>query len=142
VPDTVRGQILSFDFGLRQVGVASAHTDMAIVSPVCVLNAQGGKVPDADISKLIKEWKPKGLIVGLPINMDGTESKLSQKARNFAEWLREITNLPTIMVDERLTSREAKSMANELGHGGNYRKKPVDAIAACLILEQWLGARS
>lgn len=142
MPDPFQGQILGFDFGLRQIGVASTHTSMAIVSPVGVLAAQDGKVPAGEITKLTKEWKPKGLVVGLPINMDGTESALSQKARDFASWLGEITELPVTLVDERLTSREAKSMASELGHAGDYRKKPVDAIAACLILEQWLGNRS
>lgn len=141
MPDDVRGQVLGFDFGLRQIGIASAHTDMAIVSPVGVLKAQDGRVVATEITKLTREWKPKGLIVGLPINMDGTESKLSQKARNFAEWLGELTELPVLLVDERLTSREAKTMASELGHAGDYRKNPVDAIAACLILEQWLGNR-
>lgn len=139
MPEEISGQVLAFDFGLRQVGVASAHTEMKIVSPVGVLLAQNGKVAAQDVTKLTREWKPKGLVVGLPINMDGSKSSLSQKATEFADWLREITSLPVIMVDERLTSREAKSMASELGHSGDYRKKPVDAIAACLILEQWLG---
>lgn len=142
MPEKLQGQVLGFDFGLRQIGVASAHTEMAIVSPVGVLQAQNGKVRDAELTKLIREWKPKALIVGLPINMDGSESKLSQNARAFAEFVGQLTGLPVILADERLTSREAKAMANELGHAGDYRKKPVDAIAACLILEQWLGNRS
>jgi putative pre-16S rRNA nuclease len=141
VPEAVRGQILGFDFGLRQIGVASTHTDLGIVSPVSVLSAKNGRVNPAEVVALVKEWRPKALVVGLPINMDGTESELSKRARHFANWLGEVTAMPIEMVDERLTSREAKAMASEQGHSGDYRRQPVDAIAACLILEQWIGNR-
>ena len=142
MPEDIQGQVLGFDFGLRQIGVASTHTAMGIVSPVGILNAKNGKVNAAEISSLVKAWKPKLLIVGLPLNMDDTESELSKLARGFADWLGKITGLPTELVDERLTSREAKAMASEQGHSGDYRRQPVDAIAACLILEQWLGNQS
>ncbi len=142
MPDLPSGQVLAFDFGLRQLGVASAHSNHGIVSPVGVLPMRDGQAESTAISKLIKEWKPKLLVVGLPLNMDQTESELSQRARRFADWLSELSNLPVVLADERLTSREAKSMAGEMGHRGDYRRRPVDAIAACLILEQWLAEQA
>ncbi|MGB0360620.1 MAG: Holliday junction resolvase RuvX, partial [Endozoicomonas sp.] len=87
---------------------------------------------------LISEWKPDAVIVGIPLNMDGTESEMSRRARKFGNRIHGRFNLPFYEVDERLTSFEAKKWAEKLGHKGHYRSNPIDAMAAQIILEAWL----
>jgi putative Holliday junction resolvase len=94
---------------------------------------------------LIEEWKPDLLLVGLPLNMDNSESELSQRARKFARRLEGRYNIDVIMVDERLTSREAKSMLQEEQRparrgGKSHDLTKIDHLAAALILQSWLQA--
>ncbi len=115
---------------------------MAIATPLTEIRAKDG-VPDwQQVGKLIAEWQPKKLIVGLPLNMDGSESHLSQRARKFGNRLEGRFGLKVVMVDERLTSRSAKEEMTDLGHKGNYKNKPVDSVAACLILEQYFNSQN
>ncbi len=86
---------------------------------------------------MIAEWRPQLLLVGLPLNMDDTESELSARARKFGNRLHGRFGLPVEWHDERLSTREAKMEAAERGHKGNYAQAPVDSIAARLILESW-----
>ncbi len=90
------------------------------------------------VSQLIAEWRPDLLVVGDPINMDGSDSELSARARKFARRLHGRFNLPVAMVDERLSSFEAKQLSRERGHRGDYRRHPVDSDAAELVLRSWL----
>jgi putative holliday junction resolvase len=134
-------QLLCFDFGLSSIGIATGQTDMAIATPLPEIKAKEG-VPDwSVIENLIAEWQPKTLLVGLPLNMDGSESALSAKARKFGNRLSGRFGVDVEMIDERLTSRSAKEEMAEIGYNkgkkGNYKNKPVDSIAACLILEQY-----
>ena len=94
------------------------------------------------IGALLKEWQPGLILVGLPLNMDGSESELSSRARTFGNRLNGRFNLPVEMVDERLSTREAKWEAAARGHKGNYREAPIDSIAARIILEAWLQAQA
>ena len=131
-----QGVILAFDFGTRQIGLASGQTITATASPLTQLPARDG-IPDWEhIEALVREWQPTLILVGLPLNMDDTESALCVRARKFARRLHGRTGKPVLMVDERLSTREAKALDQR--RGGNYREQPVDAIAACLILESWL----
>ena len=110
---------------------------------LCTLKAQNG-VPDWNqVEKLIKEWKPDAIVVGLPLNMDGTPSEMSERAEKFARRLHGRYNLPVHTHDERLTTFEAKGeqMARG-GRHGSYRDNPVDAIAAALLLQGWLEANT
>lgn len=144
------GTILAFDFGTRQIGLASGQTVTATASPQANLPARDG-VPDWEqLEALIGDWQPTLLLVGLPLNMDGSESDLCARARKFARRLHGRTGKAVLMVDERLSTREAKSLEQpqgaKPGRGRNkssrrpsYREQPVDAIAACLILESWFG---
>lgn len=93
---------------------------------------------------LLEEWRPDLLVVGLPLNMDGSESDMSARARKFANRLHGRFGLPVELFDERLSSFEAKTLVNsELPEAGKAFKKPatVDALAAALILESWLKAQ-
>lgn len=95
-------------------------------------------IPDWKVvSQLLTEWQPDLLVVGLPLNMDGSESAMSIRARKFGNRLHGRYGKPCEMVDERGTTREAKLIAREAGHKGNYRQDSVDGIAAILILEGW-----
>lgn len=131
-------QLMAFDFGLRQIGVATGNTRSGIASELTVVNARNGKPNWDEVQKVVREWQPELCLVGLPINMDGTESELSGQARKFARQLEGRFGFQTEMVDERLSSFEAKGRAREEGHKGDYKAVPVDALAAKILVEQWL----
>lgn len=130
--------LLGFDYGSKQIGVAVGQAITGQARELCVLKAQNG-VPDwSQIEKLIKEWQPDALVVGLPLNMDGTPSEMSARAEKFARRLGGRFNLPVFTHDERLTTYEAKGQRLAQGQRGGYRERPVDALAAALLLEGWL----
>ncbi len=135
-------RVMAFDFGLRQIGVASANVPFGTTQPLSILTARDG-VPDWDeVQTLIDEWQPELLLVGDPLNMDDSESPLAQRARRFARRLHGRFGREVVMVDERLTSFEAKLTQRERGHSGDYKKRPVDSDAAELILRTWLNEHS
>lgn len=130
--------LLAFDYGTKNIGVASGQTITRSATALSPLKAKEG-VPDwAHIEKLLKEWKPDLILVGLPLNMDDTESELSARARKFANRLHGRFGVKTEMVDERLTSFEAKGEIISQGGSRDYKNNPVDSIAARLLLEGWL----
>lgn len=130
--------LLGFDYGSKQIGVAVGQVVTGQARELCTLKAQNG-VPDwAQVEKLITEWKPDAIVVGLPLNMDGTPSEMSARAEKFARRLHGRFNLPVFTHDERLTTFEAKGRRLAEGQRGGYRERPVDALAAALLLEGWL----
>lgn len=133
-------RLLCFDFGLNSIGVATGQSELGIATPLPELKAKQGAPDWNEIAKLISDWQPKKILVGLPLNMDGSESTLSRKARKFGNRLNGRFQLEVEMVDERLTSRSVKEEMVGIGHRGNYKHKPVDSVAACLILEQYFGS--
>ncbi|WP_263261348.1 Holliday junction resolvase RuvX [Pseudomonas sp. RIT-PI-S] len=135
--------LLGFDYGSKQIGLAVGQVITGQARELCVLKAQNG-VPDwLKVEALIKEWKPDALVVGLPLNMDGTPSDMSARAERFARQLNGRFNLPVHTHDERLTTFEAKGERMARGQRtGSYRDNPVDAIAARLLLEGWLEANA
>ena len=136
---TQHKRLLGFDFGLKQIGVASGQTLTSSATGLTILKAVDG-IPKWDqVEKLLKEWSPDLVVVGLPLNMDDSESDLSNRARKFARRLQGRFAVEVEMVDERLTSREAKSI------GRDQRTQDltkIDHIAASLILQSWLDAPS
>lgn len=129
---------MAFDYGLRQIGVAVGNSLLASSQPLTVIKANDG-IPDWQaLTQLVSEWQPDILVVGDPLNMDGSESALCQRARKFGRRLHGRLGLPVEMADERLTSYEAKQMGRERGHRGNYKRDPIDSQAAELILQTWL----
>ncbi len=130
--------LLAFDYGTKNIGVAVGQTITSSARPLTPLKAKDG-IPDwTHIEKIIAEWKPDLVLVGLPLNMDDTESELSARAKKFANRLNGRFGVKTEMVDERLTSFEAKGEVMSRGGSQDYKKNPVDCIAARLILESWL----
>lgn len=128
--------LLAFDYGTRSIGVAVGQTVTSSARPLTELRARDGTPDWGHIEKLLQEWQPDLVLVGLPLNMDGSESDFAARARKFARRLHGRFGVAALMMDERLTTQEAKSIA---GHNSNYRDNPVDALAAQLILESWLG---
>ena len=121
--------VMSFDFGMKKIGVAVGQALTRTATPVKVLNARAGTPDWHMVEVLIKEWKPDHLVVGLPLNMDDTMSEMSIRAERFARRLTGRFNIPHSTVDERLSSVEAREYSNGT--------EPIDAIAAKLILETW-----
>ncbi|MCB1646065.1 MAG: Holliday junction resolvase RuvX [Pseudomonadales bacterium] len=121
--------VMAFDFGTRKIGVAVGQGITRSASPAGTIRAKDGIPNWDDIARLIRTWEPAVLIVGLPLNMDGTESELSLRALKFARRLTGRFQLPHIVMDERLTSREARWITGSDGE--------IDDVAAALILESW-----
>ena len=129
--------LIAFDYGTKNIGVASGQTITRSANAQAQLKAKDG-VPDWNqIEKLLKEWQPDLVLVGLPLNMDGSESELSTRARKFANRLHGRFGVKVELVDERLSSFEAKGEVMEQGGSRHYKLNPVDSIAARLILESW-----
>ena len=130
--------VLAFDFGLAQIGVAVGNTLLRSTQPLAILRAREG-IPDWQaLEQLVRDWQPDLLLVGDPLNMDGSDSELCERARKFARRLHGRLGLPVTMVDERLTSFEAKQVSREQGHRGDYKRRPIDSQAAELVLQSWL----
>ncbi len=130
--------LLAFDYGTKNIGVASGQTLTGSANIQAPLKAKEG-IPDWNqVEKLLKEWQPDLVLVGLPLNMDSSESEFSARARKFANRLHGRFGVKVQMVDERLSSFEAKSEVMERGGSRDYKNNPVDSIAARLILEAWL----
>lgn len=133
--------IIGFDYGLKNIGIAIGQSITNTASEQPSIAARDG-IPDwRQLEKLLQEWSISEAVVGLPLNMDNTESELSKRARKFANRLHGRFGLTVHLMDERLSSHEAKEEAAGRGHKGHYGKNPIDAIAARLILESWLANR-
>lgn len=133
--------LLAFDYGHKRIGVATGQSVTGTASPLTVLARHGGRTDWLAIRKLIDEWRPGALVVGLPLMEDGTESDLTRSARRFGRRLREETSLPVHFADERYTSAAARSDFAELRREGAVRQSDrgrIDAVAAQRILETWL----
>ena len=128
---------LAFDYGTRNIGVASGQSVARSAVERTALKAKGGVPNWQEVEALLKEWKPDLVIVGLPLNMDDSESELAVRARKFAQRLHGRFGVAVEMVDERLSSYEAKGEVMARGGSRDYGKNPVDSIAARLILESW-----
>lgn len=137
--------ILAFDYGTRSIGVAVGQTLTQTADELPPMKAKDG-IPNWEaVAQLIASWQPDMVLVGLPLNMDGSESELATRAKKFANRLHGRFGVAVEMMDERLSTFSAKGEAMQRGHRGNYREQPVDSIAARLILESWfttLGVRS
>lgn len=135
-----RERILGFDFGTARIGIAVGNTITCTAEPLAVV-ASGTGGPDwPGIEKIIGQWNPRTLIVGLPISLCGDETASSEKVRRFARQLGNRTGLEVRLVDERLTTREATDIiARNTASGISGRKNPppVDSVAAQLILETY-----
>jgi len=127
--------LLGFDYGKLRIGIAVGQDITGTATALCTLHCHNGK-PDWDkISGLIAEWSPGSLVVGLPLQADGSDSATTLAARNFASELEARYRLPVYGMDERLSSHAARDLQREMG---GKSKEGIDAIAASIILQNWL----
>lgn len=117
--------ILAFDFGLRRIGVAVGEPELGTAHPLPAV------ARFAQIEKLVEQWKPAQLVVGLPVSVEGNPHAMTRQAQDFARRLERRFKLPVARVDERYTSVEAESRLR------GVKKKAIDSVAAQLLLEQY-----
>lgn len=129
--------ILAFDYGTRSIGAAVGQTLTRTADELPPLKAKDGIPSWDEIAGLIATWQPDMVLVGLPLNMDGSASELAARAKKFANRLHGRFGVKAEMMDERLSTFSAKGEAMQRGHRGDYRDNPVDSIAARLILESF-----
>ena len=130
--------ILAFDFGTKRIGVAIGQRLTKLARPLVTLPAKNG-VPQWDkVAQLIKHWRPAELVVGIPLNMDGSEQPLTHLAREFAQSLQQRLHLPVHEVDERLTTVSARERLFAEGGYKALQDGQVDSMAAQMILQSWL----
>lgn len=127
---------LGFDFGERRIGVAVGQTLTATATPLAIVEAIDGRPPWMRIEALVEEWSPDAVVVGLPLNMDGSEQDMTARARRFGNQLRGRFSLEVHFADERLSTREAHARPQ----AGRARRdgEPRDDVAAQIILESWM----
>jgi len=133
--------LLGFDYGRKRIGVAVGQELTASAQPLATVHMVQNK-PDWDhITRLLEQWKPALVIVGKPLNMDGTEHEMTRAATRFANQINGRYNLPVEMIDERLTSLQAEEIITEQRRTGRIKKNAgkaaIDQVAAQLILETW-----
>ena len=131
--------LLAFDFGEARLGVAVGYKKTGMVHPLVTLRVKDDQPDWTQVEKLLDEWKPVALIVGLPLNMDGSDNDMTAKARKFGNRLNGRYNLPIHMVDERLTTRIASEALAETGLASRKHKAVIDQLAAQHILQTYLG---
>ncbi len=129
--------LLGFDYGERRIGVAVGQSLTATASPLATVAVREGKPDWERIGTLIAEWQPDELVVGLPLNMDGSEQPMTVAARRFARRLGGRHQLTVHLADERLSTREANARIHA-GGGARGARIDDDPVAAQVILEGWL----
>lgn len=133
---------LCFDFGMKSIGVAIGNPVTTTATPLSAITAVEGAPNWQQVAELVTDWKPQALIVGLPLNMDGTEQPITSEARLFGEKLQGRFGLPVHFVDERLSTVEAKARLFELGGAKKLTKSKIDSVSACLIYESYINRHS
>jgi putative Holliday junction resolvase len=135
------GVILAFDFGHRRIGVACGDSITRSASPAGTVAVDAAGPRWDQIDSLLRRWTPHLVVVGLPYNVDGSESALGRDARRFAAQFSERYPLEVAMVDERYSSMDAHARLKSARESGLMRRKvskaDIDAAAACVILERW-----
>ena len=128
--------VLAFDFGLKQIGIAFGQTITNQSTGIKIIKAKNGVPNWNEIKTIVEEWNPNTLVVGLPINMDDSESDMSKLTRTFAKGLKDRIHKSVKLMDERLSSREAKNELKEVFK--NFDATKADHIAASFILQSYL----
>ena len=130
--------LLAFDYGEKRIGVAVGNSLTRHARPLVIVQNRSREYRFEAVGKLIAEWKPDALVVGLPMHPDGTPHEMTQLAKRFGNQLNGRFNLPVTWIDERYSSVEAKAEIR----AGNARADMLDAEAASIILQQYLDGLS
>ena len=124
-------QIVALDFGIKKIGVAVCQTETNTSSPLHVIQNKDNKINWNEISIVLDEWKPDLILIGKPLNMDGTDSEIMKKVDKFFQKLKSTYEAEYQYVDERLTTFEAREILKE------NEKDFVDANAAKILIDSW-----
>lgn len=129
---------LGLDLGKARVGIAMSDILGILASPYETLQSKGLERDCLYVAFLCQKFDVDTVVVGLPLNMDGTESEMTTYAKTFAERLKQLIMAKIILQDERLTSVEAEEYLNQTNTRGKKRKQVLDQVAACIILQTYL----
>ena len=133
------GYVVAIDFGLKYLGIAASSRLVPRPFGITTLLAQSGKLKDwSKLEEILIEYKPHTILVGLPLNMDGSESEMSERAKAFAASLSSRTSIPVEFVDERLSSWEVKKMEQENSTHKQKKTYKIHEKSACLIAQTWV----
>ena len=132
-------KVMGIDYGDARTGIAISDLLCSIVGSTTVIHSRNQDKTLEQIKKLIEENQVSRIVMGLPKNMDGTEGPRAELCRVFAQRVEEVTGLPVALWDERRTTVEAHNILSAHNYHGQKRKNTVDAVAAALILEGYLG---
>ena len=124
-------QIVAFDFGTKKIGIAVGQTQTMTSSPLDIVFSKNNKINWDGIMTILEEWKPGLILIGKPLNMDGTDSDIMEKVDIFYKKLEKLTKVKCEYVDERLTSFEARQNLGEL------KTDLIDAHAAKILIDNW-----
>ncbi len=130
--------LLGFDYGWKSIGVAVGRTFTRQAQALDAIHARNGEPDWSKLDKLVAEWQPDELVLGLPLNMDGSEQRTTKQARAFGKQLQDRYNLPLHFVDERLTSREARNGLEQNATRRSRLKQATDMLSAQIILQNYL----
>lgn len=136
------GTVLAFDYGFKHTGVALGELASGLCRPLETIHAATRAARWKAIERLMQEWDPVRLVVGLPLDADGNEQETTRQCRNFAAELASRTGLQTALVDERYTSLDANAALREQGYTQQQRAEAEHAEAAALILRSYLESRT
>jgi putative Holliday junction resolvase len=129
--------VLAFDFGMKRIGIAVGQTVTRSARPLVTIAAKAGTPNWVQVETLIKKWHPDAFVVGIPLNMDGTDQPITQHAREFSRLLQEKFNKPIFEMDERLSTKDARARLFAQGGYKALQGGQVDEVAAQLILQTW-----
>jgi len=124
-------QIIAFDYGTKKIGVAVGQTETYTSSPLQIIINKDDKVNWSEISILLNEWKPELIIIGKPLNMDGSDSEIMKQVEKFYQKLKNTYDINLEYIDERLTTFEAKQILEDTDIN------QVDANAAKILIDNW-----
>jgi putative Holliday junction resolvase len=134
-------RLLGVDPGARRIGLALSDEDGEIASPHSTVQVQGQERALREVAAAAARLEVGCVVVGLPLRLDGSEGEASRRARQFAQRLGELTQLPIVMWDERLTTLSAERALAEAGVRGSKQRQLVDRVAAALLLQSYLDAQ-
>ena len=128
-------QLLAFDFGTKHIGVAIGQTISESSEGLTQLQADNGRPNWEEIDALVNEWRPDAFVIGLPLNMDGSQSHMSKRAKKFSNRLDDRYHIPCHLVDERLSSQEARTIVqNKTKEGISQNKKQSESVNICQLI--------
>ncbi|GGG02455.1 MULTISPECIES: Holliday junction resolvase RuvX [Cysteiniphilum] len=134
-------KLIGLDYGKSRIGIASGQMITKTATPIATIAAKQGEPEWHELDKIIKQWRPSDIIVGLPIDAKDQETKITEEARAFAQKVELRYQKPVHLISETFSTREARWRLEEVQNKSNRHLK-VDAFAACVILETWMNEQS